>query len=321
MRTLEFESKMMVFMELAVQAVTDKSQNATWSILALVAETLHANRIALFACRGEEFILRAGYGSSMPAEGSEVKFNSLTLKELREKRFVDRPTEGVGWDYFLALNDIDGEMIGMLCIDDTEVARALNADEKAYLAMTAGLFTKILRGVKALQMDPKLQCLYSSAYGMNRLLEMGEVAKRNKEKVGLIFADIDDFKQVNTDFGHLQGDEVLLAKARSVAKNWRHGDTYCRYGGEEIVGAVIGGAQHAHSAATRIWKSWQEQFHPLSFSKDHSRASEVVHRRITGSFGVDEWDPSVESLTVALQRANDNMKRAKAGGKNRVCAG
>lgn len=63
-----------------------------------------------------------------------------------------------------------------------------------------------------------------------------EGGKGDKKGTGLCFAmiDIDHFKQVNDDLGHLFGDEVLVHFARIMNKSFRHIDLTCRYGGEEF---------------------------------------------------------------------------------------
>jgi len=59
-------------------------------------------------------------------------------------------------------------------------------------------------------------------------------ARRRSTKLSLVYFDVDDFKQINDQFGHLKGDEVLKYVGQSLFANIREVDTPCRYGGDEF---------------------------------------------------------------------------------------
>jgi diguanylate cyclase (GGDEF)-like protein len=71
------------------------------------------------------------------------------------------------------------------------------------------------------------------------LLDRLEVALarrvRQDTAIGVIFIDLDDFKQVNDQYGHIVGDEVLVSVAQRLQGEVRDGDTVARYGGDEFV--------------------------------------------------------------------------------------
>ena len=60
-------------------------------------------------------------------------------------------------------------------------------------------------------------------------------ASRHKLPVGVIMMDIDNFKQVNDQYGHLVGDSVLSQFSNIVIENKRTEDLFARYGGEEFI--------------------------------------------------------------------------------------
>ena len=65
-----------------------------------------------------------------------------------------------------------------------------------------------------------------------------ERARRFDQELGLVMFDIDDFKQVNDTYGHLQGDRVLKAVAQVLRESSREVDEPARYGGEEMAVAL-----------------------------------------------------------------------------------
>ncbi|MDF2627735.1 MAG: ggdef domain protein [Symbiobacteriaceae bacterium] len=62
-----------------------------------------------------------------------------------------------------------------------------------------------------------------------------ERAVRYRRPLSLLFIDVDDFRTVNKQYGHLVGDEALKAVARQIRQNTRRTDTVARWGGEEFV--------------------------------------------------------------------------------------
>ena len=77
--------------------------------------------------------------------------------------------------------------------------------------------------------------------------------KRQSIPFGLVFLDIDHFKQVNDTFGHQVGDRVLKAVSSRIARSLRELDIPCRYGGEEFALILPGlTATEAYAAAERV---------------------------------------------------------------------
>jgi len=122
----------------------------------------------------------------------------------------------------------------------------------------------------------------------------------------IIFFDLDYFKDVNDNFGHLAGDEVLEKVTEIVAKANRSADIFARYGGEEFIiltpetnlsGALI----HAERLRNDI-----EQY----------EFDGVGH--ISSSFGVTEFNAEKDDVDSLLERADKALYMAKEYGRNRV---
>ncbi|MBV8625773.1 MAG: diguanylate cyclase [Herbaspirillum sp.] len=124
--------------------------------------------------------------------------------------------------------------------------------------------------------------------------------------LAVILADIDEFKSVNDQHGHLVGDSLLREFAAVLAAGLRESDILARWGGEEflILCPDTGLEQAAHLAG-----------HLRQVIQAHSFASVGAK---TSSFGVAVWCPG-ESTDELMKRADDALYRAKKDGRNRVC--
>jgi len=94
---------------------------------------------------------------------------------------------------------------------------------------------------------------------MNRRAILDELSRRmnhhiyNFEHLSILMIDIDDFKKINDEFGHIRGDEVLITVSHKISEAIREFDTVGRYGGEEFL-VVLPNAnlQSAHDVSERI---------------------------------------------------------------------
>jgi diguanylate cyclase (GGDEF)-like protein len=89
-------------------------------------------------------------------------------------------------------------------------------------------------------------------FDLRAMVEL-ERASRSSGQTAGIFADIDEFKAINTNFGHLVGDRVIRGIASCFQKHLRHSDSVCRYGGDEIFMLLPETTtEAAHQVASRI---------------------------------------------------------------------
>lgn len=134
------------------------------------------------------------------------------------------------------------------------------------------------------------------------------LAKRAKQPLSLIFADIDYFKRINDTAGHPVGDLFIKSAALAIQATLRQTDQVFRFGGEEYA-VVLSATQHRHAAvvAERIRRATAE-------IRIDSKAGEIG---ATMSLGVSALrrDDTVDSL---LERADEALYLAKASGRNTV---
>ncbi|MBE9560113.1 MAG: GGDEF domain-containing protein [Proteobacteria bacterium] len=130
--------------------------------------------------------------------------------------------------------------------------------------------------------------------------------KRYGGTFSVIFFDLDHFKDVNDNFGHLAGDEVLEKITEIVSSANRSADIFARYGGEEFIiltpetdlsGALI----HAERLRNDIEKY---EFQNVG--------------RLTSSFGVTEFNAEKDDEESLFERVDIALYMAKENGRNRV---
>lgn len=123
----------------------------------------------------------------------------------------------------------------------------------------------------------------------------------------LAVLDIDHFKRVNDNFGHLIGDEVLLLLARHMRNSFRLHDQLYRFGGEEFV-VLMRCASHDNAKATL------ERFRLQISSHDFPKVE-----RITISSGFTQLQDN-DTPSAAFDRADKAVYYAKGHGRNQVCS-
>ena len=122
--------------------------------------------------------------------------------------------------------------------------------------------------------------------------------------------DLDYFKSINDNYGHLGGDEILKIFAKEAEKPLRTSDLIGRVGGEEF--AVIlpeTDLERAVKIAERIRLLVQDISVPIGQLEIH----------FTVSIGVSEMMTGETDINSALNRADKALYRAKEAGRNRVC--
>lgn len=141
----------------------------------------------------------------------------------------------------------------------------------------------------------------------DRLLQDIAYARRNGNRLAVLFIDIDHFKDVNDNLGHAAGDELLWHLARRVGRCVREEDTLARLGGDEFVVVLgsISSPKGADTAAQHILKALSAPFYV---------AKKEIY--VGASIGISIFpDDGYDSKTL-LKNADTAMYRAKALGRN-----
>lgn len=200
---------------------------------------------------------------------------------------------------------------------DDFVAKPYRAAELLVRIRAGERLIRLQQELLAAQEELRIQATHDS---LTRILNRGTIlsvlardcarAVRSGGPLSVVLADLDHFKYVNDEYGHVAGDVVLVESARRMREALRECDAIGRYGGEEFLMVLpdcdVDGAARV---AERVRQS-------LADSPIRVLGASIP---VTGSFGVASYDPRRDSIaTVAA--ADGALYRAKAEGRNRVVA-
>jgi diguanylate cyclase (GGDEF)-like protein len=156
----------------------------------------------------------------------------------------------------------------------------------------------------------ELTGVYNRAYLDQFLGREFENSTRHKWPLSVAFADLDNFKVINDNFGHQAGDRVLQATARILRGNTRETDLIARYGGEEFVVVLPAtDAETARSICERIVVAFRNTGHVIG--SDHATVTISIGCATHG--GENQFN-NVADFIKAADRA---LYTAKMRGRNR----
>jgi diguanylate cyclase (GGDEF)-like protein len=134
-------------------------------------------------------------------------------------------------------------------------------------------------------------------------------ARRYRNPLSVVMADLDHFKQVNDKYGHLAGDAVLLGVSEVVGGLVRATDVAARFGGEEL---IMIQPQNDAGGASVMAERVRAEVERATFDV----AGESI--QVTVSLGVAQFHPDMASPLDLVALADRAMYRAKEAGRNRV---
>ena len=117
--------------------------------------------------------------------------------------------------------------------------------------------------------------------------------------------DIDFFKKINDNYGHNEGDQVLIKIAKILSENIREDDVLARWGGEEFVILI----PHTEIDSTYLLA---EKLRTII-----ENTSIVQQEKITASFGVGDYS-NTESKVTFFEKIDSALYKAKKAGRNIV---
>ena len=215
------------------------------------------------------------------------------------------------WSYPIFYQD---EAIGSFALSSFE-HREPNEFQQNILKVCANLVSIILQRK---EQEDKLweMAHYDALTGLpNRLLlssQLGHAiqnANRNKNRLALMFIDLDNFKNINDSFGHDFGDRVLLSAMKLIRECLREGDIISRHGGDEFLLLLenLGNKMAVETIAKKILNAFQK---PIII--DEKKIS------VQFSIGISLYPDDGKNSDELIKNSDIAMYQAKACGKNNI---
>jgi diguanylate cyclase (GGDEF)-like protein len=208
-----------------------------------------------------------------------------------------------------------GQTLGVLMLDSEQPGSFRDVDIESLEAVADICATAIqnahyVERVKQLAYLDGLTGIFNRRFFELRVVEEIDRARRFNTGMAVLMIDIDQFKRLNDEFGHLLGDEVLRQVSSMFHGQVRKIDVVCRYGGEEF--AILlsqTNPQHALQVAEklrRLVENWQFP---------------GVPRAVTISAGVATYPDHGTTRDELVKSADAGLYAAKQSGRNRVLLG
>lgn len=192
--------------------------------------------------------------------------------------------------------------------DDKERARLLLAVNEQLLI--AAVDADIRADESALQIASLTRCSQRDALTdtatravmADRLAHAISLARRHSQRMALLFVDLDHFKAINDELGHLAGDSVLQLVARRLESGVRDSDTVSRHGGDEFL-VLLGELSSASDAAEIAAKMLATVAEPVFI------AGRVL--MISASVGIAVYPEDGDDAETLIGKADEAMYRVK----------
>jgi diguanylate cyclase (GGDEF)-like protein len=294
----------------------------------LIQDAFRVSHVSLFLREDHDLVLRAHHGTLTPRVPEGGRFPATTEPWAS---ILANSTTAMETDLCVAPSSTKffaesasrmcmplvsfGQTLGIIALDSAMPDAFRDGDLQslesvADICATAIQNAHYVERVKQLAYLDGLTGIFNRRFFELRIMEEIERARRYGTGMAVIMADIDQFKRLNDEFGHVLGDEVLRQVSSLFHQQLRKIDVVCRYGGEEFAILLTQtSAQHAMNIAEKLRKmvaGWQFP---------------GVPRTVTISAGAAAF-PEHGTTRDALVRAADSaLYAAKQAGRNRVCLG
>ncbi|MGQ0442505.1 MAG: GGDEF domain-containing protein [Methylophilaceae bacterium] len=204
------------------------------------------------------------------------------------------------------LGQIENRLLNATYIDEL---RALNdkieAANQDFIRRNLELQT-MQKQLQLLASHDELTGLFNRRHILERIEEKLPEIRRHQLNCCFVMMDVDHFKSVNDQFGHIAGDEVLKTTAQILMRELRQGDVLARYGGEEfLIMLPMTELVSAQALVERLRSAIEKQTYTF----------EGTSIFVTASFGISEYRLQ-DNVDRMIDRADKAMYEAKLAGRN-----
>ena len=292
----------------------------------LIQDAFRVSHVSLLLREDHDLVLRAHHGTLTPSIPEGGRFGANTEpwasiladgRTAMEKDLGKAPAHTKFFSetasrMFIPLVSF-GQTLGVLALDSSKADAFRDGDQQslesvADICATAIQNAHYVDRVKQLAYLDGLTGIFNRRFFELRIMEEIERARRYGTGMAVIMADIDEFKRLNDEFGHVLGDEVLRQVSSLFHQQLRKVDVVCRYGGEEF-GILLTQvtAEQAITVAGKLRKMVEGWQFP------------GVPRTVTISAGASAFPQHGTTRDGLVKAADSALYAAKQAGRNAVC--
>lgn len=292
-------------------------------VCALIATSFKIEHVSIFLKEGEELVLSGQQGKLGLAADTRLPAQAgLWGRALNSGKTAIDHNVGAAGDYVsfeqgnrsrMSIPLISfGQSLGVLVLDSTQ-PNAFQATEQRTLESVADICATAIQNawhverVRQLAYIDGLTGIFNRRFFELRIAEEIERAKRFNTKLAVIMIDIDQFKRLNDEFGHLLGDEVLRQVSSIFSQHLRRIDVVCRFGGEEFSVLL---PQTSPEQALQVAEKLRRMVESWQFPG--------VPRPVTISAGASTFPEHGMSRDELVKAADRGLYAAKQSGRNKV---
>lgn len=215
-----------------------------------------------------------------------------------------------------------GAPIGYWLLEKVLVPEIVSLEKFTYLYLWAatsivfsifGFFAgKNMGQINYLSTHDQLTGLFNRRYLMDKFPEQLSLGKKLEKPSTVLMLDLDHFKGVNDRYGHLAGDEILKATAKSIRDNIRSTDTCARFGGEEFIILCPNTSKKEGFALAERIRTTVENINIKDLG---------LKEKQTISIGLKSTELNRDlNQTEIISQADEALYRAKNSGRNKTIA-
>jgi diguanylate cyclase (GGDEF)-like protein len=295
-------------------------------VCSVIQQAFQVEHVSLLLREENDLILRAHHGTLTPCIPTSGRFpatqdpwsrvlatsGTVIEKDLGSTSDASRMFKESASRMSIPLISF-GQTLGVLTLHSSR-PNAFRESELQSLESVADICANSIQNahyverVKQLAYIDGLTGIFNRRFFELRIVEEIERARRYQTGMAVIMADIDQFKKLNDEFGHLLGDEVLRQVSSLFHQQLRKIDVVCRYGGEEF--AILLTQTNIEQAAV-IAEKLRRSVEGYQFPG--------VPRRVTISAGVAAFSTHGKTRDEMIRAADNGLYAAKQSGRNRVC--
>lgn len=244
--------------------------------------------------------------------GYDIK-NVSSVSKLKKEEIIEIDGNGEGlMIIFFASETIKNGFISI----NYEVNEEKKTDIKEQLIKMTKLMITSIKSAKYYEMSIKdsLTGAYVKGILKHNVDNMINTSKRYKKNFSILMADIDFFKKVNDEYGHLAGDQVLKKIGEIIRAAIRESDMFFRYGGEEfIILMPETGRESAEIVAERIRRNVEDSL----FYCDRYDEKPIKITLSLGGYDFELEDDKLDYFDI-IEFVDKALYKAKKGGRNKV---